>query len=81
MPVSSKQNTALDLRFDVERLLSQPRQATFEKDGASTHSHAGDPIAGALVVNLTSVFSLVNPQYPKGEAPVAAVKPLYLSDE
>ena len=73
-----KQRTGLTLRFDVERLLNQPRQISFIKDGASTHSHAGDPIASALVANLTSVFSFITVQYPEGEAPVAAVKPLYL---
>jgi len=76
-----KQRTGLKLRFDVERLLNQPRQISFEKDGASTHSHAGDPIASALVANLTSVFSFITVQYPEDEAPVSAVKPLYLPEK
>ena len=76
-----KRRTGLTLRFDVERLLGQPRQISFERDGASTHSHVGDPIASALVANLTSAFAFVAVQYPEGEAPVAAVKPLYLPEK
>lgn len=76
-----QKRTGLVLRFDVDRLLTQPREISFIRDGASTHSHAGDPIASALVANLTSVFSLITIQYPEGEAPVTSVKPLYLPEK
>jgi cytochrome c peroxidase len=76
-----KNNTALALTFDLRKLLSQPRAISFEKDGKSTHSHPGDPIASALVANLQSAFSVRGASYPPNEVPLAAVTPLYLPEK
>jgi hypothetical protein len=76
-----KNNTALALTFDLQKLLSQPRAISFEKDGNSTHSHPGDPIASALVANLQSAFSVRGVSYPPHEVPLAAVTPLYLPEK
>jgi cytochrome c peroxidase len=73
-----KNNTALALSFDLKKLLTQPRALSFEKDGNSTHSHPGDPIASALVANLKSSFSVRGASYPPDEVPLAAVTPLFL---
>ena len=42
----------LDLDFDVAAVLNAPRALSFGKDGSSTHSRDGDPVAAALVANL-----------------------------
>ena len=76
-----KNSTALALTFDLRKLLSQPRALSFEKDGKSTHSHPGDPIASALVANLQSAFSVRGASYPPNEVPLAAVTPLYLPEK
>lgn len=73
-----KQHTAIQLGFDVQKLLTQPRVLSFDKDGDSTHSKPGDPIASALVTNLQSSFSYEGASYPEGEAPLKKVEPLYL---
>ncbi|MGC6567775.1 MAG: MbnP family protein, partial [Akkermansiaceae bacterium] len=70
-----KNNTALGLSFDLNKLLTHPRPLSFEKDGNSTHSHAGDPIATALVANLQSAFSLQTISYPPSEAPREKIAP------
>ncbi len=73
-----KNTTALGLTFDLQKLLIHPRSLSFGKDGNSTHSHPGDPIASALVANLQSSFTIQGASYPPDEAPLAAVTPLYL---
>ncbi|SHK28937.1 Cytochrome c peroxidase [Rubritalea squalenifaciens DSM 18772] len=76
-----KQNTGLILGMDIAKLLGQPRALSFIKDGSSTHSHAGDPIASSLIANLQSSFSLLSVTYPKDEMPTQAVTPLYLPEK
>lgn len=76
-----KNTTALALAFDLNKLLSQPRPLSFEKDGHSTHSQDGDPIASALVANLQSTFSLRGVSYPPAEAPREKVTPLHLPEK
>ena len=44
--------------FDLANLLNAPKVLSFVRDGKSTHSHDGDPIARALVLNLPGSFRL-----------------------
>jgi cytochrome c peroxidase len=72
-------DTKLELAFDVAALLNAPRPLSFGKDGSSTHSREGDPIAAALVKNLPGAFrvrrvSALSPMQTAGNAPA----PLYL---
>lgn len=73
--------TRLQFDFDLASLLNRPRQLSFKRDGSSTHSRDGDPIAAKLVANLPGAFTvasagLAGPQ-PEGRK-VSAVSPLYL---
>lgn len=73
-----KKSTRLRLTLDLKKLLSHPRAISFENDGASTHSHPGDPIASALVANLQSAFSVAAVEYAIGDAPQKPVTPIDL---
>jgi len=46
----------LELDFDLSPLLNAPHRLSFSKDGSSTHSRDGDPIAAALIANLPGAF-------------------------
>ncbi|MFN0078614.1 MAG: MbnP family protein [Prosthecobacter sp.] len=65
--------------FDVAALLNGAKPLSFAKDGVSTHSQPGDPIAAALVANLPGAFTLdaVTSSVPEISRP-STVKPLYL---
>lgn len=69
----------IELNFDLAALLNAPRALSFQKDGSSTHSRDGDPIAAALVKNLPGAFQ-VHRVAPMAAAIASAVppKPLYL---
>ena len=75
-----KTATAIALSFDLKNLLTHPRPLSFEKDGSSTRSHPGDPIASALIANLPGGFAILGVSYPPAEVPLAAVTPLYLPE-
>ena len=49
-------DTRLELDFDLATLLNAPRPLSFGKNGSSTHSREGDPIAAALAANLPGSF-------------------------
>ena len=51
-------DTKLELDFDLATLLNAPRPLSFGKDGSSTHSREGDPIAVALAANLPGAFQV-----------------------
>ena len=70
--------TAIGISFNLKKLLTQPRPISFHKDGNSTHSKEGDPIASALVANLQSTFSVLGIFYPPTEVPREKITPLYL---
>ena len=55
-PLDLTRDTKLELDFDIATLLNAPRPLSFGKDGSSTHSRDGDPIAAALVANLPGAF-------------------------
>ena len=73
--------TAINLSFNLKKLLTQPRPISFQKDGNSTHSKEGDPIASALVANLQSTFSVLGIFYPPTEVPREKITPLYIPDK
>ncbi len=71
----------LELNFDVATLLNTPRAVSLAKDGSSTHSREGDPLAAVLVANLPGAFtvqrvSAMNPEQAAGKL----VQPLYLPE-
>ncbi len=70
---------AIGIDFDLATLLKGPRPLSFARDGSSTHSRDGDPVAAALTANLPSAFRVRHTSY-LSEAEIAAtrLKPLYL---
>ena len=73
--------TAIGISFNLKKLLNHPRPISFQKDGNSTHSKEGDPIASALVANLQSTFSVLGIFYPPTEVPREKITPLYIPDK
>ena len=81
-PLDLTHDTKLELDFDLATLLNAPRPLAFGKDGSSTHSRDGDPIAAALVANLPGAFHVRRVSAMKAEAIAAAsVKPLFLPEK
>ena len=75
-------DTRLELDFDLAPLLNVPRPISFAKDGSSTHSRDGDPIAAALVANLPGAFRVRRVLAAETTiAEEAAKKPLYLPEK
>ena len=71
--------TKLELNFDLATVLNAPRPLSFAKDGSSTHSRDGDPLAAALKKNLVGAFSVSRVSYlTDAEIAVAHPPPLYL---
>lgn len=58
MTFTVKANTATDLsiEFDVGRVFDGTEPVSFSRDGSSTHSKVGDPLAGKLQRNLATAF-------------------------
>lgn len=52
-------NSGVRIQFDVAKLLNATRPLSFIRDGSTTHSRDGDPIAAAIVANLPSAFDVV----------------------
>jgi cytochrome c peroxidase len=78
-PLDLASDTRLELDFDIATLLNAPRPLSFRKDGSSTHSREGDPIAAALVANLPGAFHVSRIQKADAaHAATATVKPLYM---
>ncbi len=69
----------LDLAFDLARLLPAAHPLSFARNGSSTHSKDGDPVAAALKKNLPLAFRVERfvSTTAAGPAPKAA-QPLYL---
>jgi cytochrome c peroxidase len=59
-PLTSTNHGRIEVDFDIATLLNAPRPISFERDGSSTHSRAGDVIAPALVNNLSTAFRVRN---------------------
>jgi hypothetical protein len=72
----------VELDFDLATLLNAPRPLSFSKDGSSTHSRDGDPVAAALVVNLQGAFRVHKiTSLTDAEIAGAHPKPLYLPEK
>jgi cytochrome c peroxidase len=71
--------TKVQLDFDLATVLNAPCSLSFVKDGTSTHSRDGDPIAAALVKNVSAAFRVRKVTALTG-AEIASVdpQPLYL---
>lgn len=71
--------TKVELDFDLATALNAPRPLSFAKDGNSTHSRDGDPIAAALKLNLLGAFSVRRiSNLTDAEIAAADPRPLYL---
>jgi cytochrome c peroxidase len=71
--------TKVELDFDLATVLNAPQPLSFARDGSSTHSRDGDPIAAALKKNLLGAFSVRRiSNLTDAEIAVAHPKPLYL---
>ncbi len=78
-PLDLTRDTKLELDFDLATLLNAPRPLAFAKDGSSTHSRDGDPVAAALVANLPGSFHVRRVAAATTDNGSAAnSKPLYL---
>jgi cytochrome c peroxidase len=81
-PLTITNETKVELDFDLATLLNAPRPLSFSKDGSSTHSRDGDPVAAALVVNLQGAFRVHKiTSLTDAEIAVAHPKPLYLPEK
>ena len=71
------------LGFDPGTLFNAPRPVSFQKDGASTHSREGDPIAAALAANLPGAFRVIQiiSDAPAFKTPARPAPPLYLPEK
>jgi len=78
-PLEITNLTRLELDFDLATLLNAPHPLSFAKDGSSTHSRLGDPVAAALLANLPGAFR-VHHISALTESEIQAIypKPLYL---
>jgi cytochrome c peroxidase len=81
-PLALTSDTKLELDFDLATLLNAPRPLSFARDGSSTHSREGDPIASALVANLPGSFRVRRVSALTESALIREnVKPLYLPEQ
>jgi cytochrome c peroxidase len=71
-----------EVAFDVTTVLTGARPLSFAKDGVSTHSQPGDPVAAALVANLPGAFTLnrVTSHVPAIARP-SEIKPIDLPEK
>jgi cytochrome c peroxidase len=81
-PLNLTNDIGLELGFDLGSLLNAPRPISFSKDGSSTHSREGDPIAAKLSANLPGAFGVRRiSALTAGEGGAKIVKPLYLPEK
>jgi cytochrome c peroxidase len=57
--LSLKEHVEVSVRLDVAAIIHGGKAISFVKDGSSTHSKAGDPLALALQDNLAGAFHLL----------------------
>lgn len=58
----------LSLNLDLARILDGEKPVSFSRDGSSTHSKEGDPLAAALHENLKNAFRPAGPNEDRTEA-------------
>jgi Di-haem cytochrome c peroxidase len=75
-----RENASIPVFFDLALLMDGLKNISFAKDGTTTHSRDGDPLALALKANLPQAFSLSPERNVVVEKPKALpkLKPLYL---
>ena len=56
--LSIQDRASLAIQFNIDTLINGDKPVSFAKDGTSTHSKEGDPLASALQANLSRAFSL-----------------------
>jgi cytochrome c peroxidase len=64
--------------FDVATVLNSPRLLSFVKDGSSTHSRDGDPVAAAIRANLPGAFRIRQFMQMADTRENVPVQPLFL---
>lgn len=77
-----KHDGGLSLQFDMATLFHAPRPISFSKDGTTTHSDEGDPIAQALAANLPGAFRVLG--FVSSASPLqlpSSVKPIDLPEK
>ncbi len=67
--------------FDIATVLNSPRVLSFAKDGASTHSRNGDPVASAIRANLPGAFHIRQFFQTTDTTQNKPVQPLYMPKE
>ena len=79
-PVDLRADAEVQVVLDVGAIFDRPKMISFEKDGATTHSKDGDPVAIAMKQNLSKAFSIRSdaPAMAGPEAAGAKSKPLYM---
>jgi len=81
-PLEITNETRVDLDFDLAVLLNAPQPLSFGRDGSSTHSRDGDPVAAALFKNLAGAFRIHHVAgLTETEIAIAHPKPLYLPEK
>ena len=78
LKLALKAAARVELRFDLAALLNAPYPLSFTADGASSHSHEGDPIVRILRGNLPGAFSVTGVSASTNRHPAPSLKPLYL---
>ncbi|MDP4878369.1 MAG: hypothetical protein NWR36_00650 [Opitutales bacterium] len=78
LPKVLTNDAALEIDFDIAALLNAPKPLSFTEDGASTHSHEGDPIVQSLKHNLPGTFQLRRILIAKETVAAAPLKPIDL---
>lgn len=80
LPVKVELDSAarLALDFDIAALLGAPQSIVFSKDGDSTHSREGDPLAAKLKANLPGAFRVRSVSVPQPVAAAPKPQPLFL---
>jgi len=81
LPLDLSHNAALEISFDLGRLLNAPQAIRFSADTVSTHSNEGDPLAAALRGNLGGAFQPLRLRSFRPAAPPPELPPLYLPAE
>lgn len=81
LPVALKfdgdDSTSIAIGFDLASLFTAPRAISPMRDGDSTHSREGDPLADALRINLAGAFQIREVRTSATEQ-IQPVRPLHL---
>lgn len=78
VPLDLARDAGVLLDFDLAALFHAPRPLSFAKDGNSTHSREGDPIAATLAANLPGAFRVRQVVSAAPAAPAVPVTTLHL---